>query len=186
MKLLVGLGNSGNQYNHTRHNLGYEVVEFLSKKWKLHFSKQSKLNADICITMQNQETIILAKPLPYVNLSGNTVQKIKNFYKLSNYDIWVISDDIDLEFGKIRTRIGGSSGGHNGLKDIIEKIGDNFVRIRIGIKTDELNKMDVSAFVLQKFNKNEKKSLDKIISQTANIIEDCIENKSIKHQSKTI
>lgn len=171
MKLIVGLGNPGEEYSKNRHNLGYMAVDSLADDWGVHFQSHQKLKSELLVTMHDNETIVLAKPQTYMNDSGKAVQKIKSFYKLANNDIWVISDDLDLDFGVIRTRVGGSSGGHNGLKDIIQNIGDDFVRIRCGIKNDELRQVPAEKFVLQNFSKTEQKKLDEIINRSLVIIE---------------
>jgi PTH1 family peptidyl-tRNA hydrolase len=118
-----------------------------------------------------------------MNLSGNSVQKIKNFYKLENSDIWVVSDDLDLDFDTIRVRVGGSSGGHNGLKSIIENIGDDFGRIRVGIKNELLAKQPAEKFVLDRFDADESKKLDGLIVATALSVDDYLKG-GLEHNSK--
>jgi len=182
MKLIAGLGNVGDEYENTRHNLGFMVIDEISKEYKLNIKNEKKLKADICVTMFNKETVILAKPTTYVNLSGDSVVKIANFYKIKTQDIWVISDDLDLDFGTIRVRLGGSSGGHNGLKDIIAKAGENFTRFRVGIKNDMLEKVPAEKFVLQKFNKEEQENLDAVVKKCAKIVLESLKN-GVKHTS---
>ena len=169
MKLIVGLGNPGKQYELTRHNVGFMVIDELIKKLGVELKSERKLKAEVAITLRT-ETLIIAKPETYMNLSGSSVAKIAQFYKISPQDIWVISDDLDLEFGTIRLRQGGSSGGHNGLKDIIEKIGDSFVRYRVGIKNEQTGNIPAEDFVLQKFNQTEQIQLQQIISKTLDLI----------------
>jgi PTH1 family peptidyl-tRNA hydrolase len=120
-----------------------------------------------------------------MNLSGSAVQKIKQFYKIENNDIWVVSDDLDLEFGTIRTRIGGSSGGHNGLKDIIENIGEDFVRIRVGIKNSLLSKQSAEEFVLKPFSKLEKEKLPEIVDKSVDVLKQNLEN-GVEHHTNSI
>ncbi len=182
MKLIVGLGNPGTEYAKTRHNLGYMVVDELCSRWGISLSNNDKLKTQIFTGLIDNQTLVLAKPQTFMNLSGQAVQKVKQFYKLNNADIWVISDDLDLEFGKIRTRIGGSSGGHNGLKNIIEQIGDDFVRIRIGIKNQTLTSIPADKFVLQIFDKNEENKLPDIINHTVQVILGSLEN-GVEHTS---
>jgi PTH1 family peptidyl-tRNA hydrolase len=181
MKLIVGLGNPGKQYELTRHNVGFMVIDDLIKKLGVELKSERKLKAEVAITLR-AETLIIAKPETYMNLSGSSVAKIAQFYKISPQDIWVISDDLDLEFGTIRLRQGGSSGGHNGLKDIIEKIGDNFVRFRVGIKNEQSGIIPAEDFVLQKFNQTEQMQLQQIISKTLNLILESLQ-KGIEHTS---
>jgi PTH1 family peptidyl-tRNA hydrolase len=169
MKLIVGLGNPGNKYESTRHNAGFMVIDELAKKLGVELSLERKLKAELAITLR-AETLILAKPATYMNLSGASVQKIAQFYKVKPEDIWVISDDLDLEFGTVRVRVGGSSGGHNGLKDIIEKVGEDFVRFRVGIKNDQTGIIPAEDFVLQKFNRDEQLKFPQIITKTLELI----------------
>jgi len=182
MKLIVGLGNTGTEYENTRHNLGFMVIDEICKKYKLNIKNEKKLKADMCVTMLDGETIILAKPTTFVNLSGDSVVKIANFYKIQTQDIWVISDDLALDFGTVRVRVGGSSGGHNGLKDVISKVGEDFTRFRIGIKNDMLEKVSTEKFVLQKFNKDEQEKLDDIVKKSAEIVIDSLKS-GVEHSS---
>jgi PTH1 family peptidyl-tRNA hydrolase len=182
MKLIVGLGNIGEEYTSTRHNIGFMVVDEICKKFKLATKNEKKLKADMCVTMLKGETIILAKPTTYVNLSGDSVVKIANFYKIQNQDIWVISDDLALDFGTIRVRVGGSSGGHNGLKDIIAKVGEDFTRFRVGIKNEMLEKVPTEKFVLQKFNKGELEKLEDTCLKASQLVLESLEN-GIEHTS---
>jgi len=176
MKLIIGLGNPGQEYTNTRHNLGFMVLDQIAKNWGVHFISNDKLKAELLVTMHMGNTVILAKPQTFMNLTGNSVQKIKNFYKLVNSDIWVVSDDIDLEFGTTRVRIGGGSGGHNGLKNIIENIGDDFGRIRLGIKNQMLTKQPAEKFVLDSFDSAEDKALLGLLEATAISIEDFLKS----------
>jgi len=182
MKLIVGLGNTGTEYENTRHNLGFMVIDEICKKYKLATKFEKKLKADMCVTMLDGETIILAKPTTFVNLSGDSVVKIANFYKIQTQDIWVISDDLALDFGTVRVRVGGSSGGHNGLKDVISKVGEDFTRFRIGIKNDMLEKVSTEKFVLQKFNKDEQEKLNDIVKKSAEIVIDSLKS-GVEHTS---
>lgn len=182
MKLIVGLGNPGQEYAHTRHNVGFMAIDKLAEQMKVNFSLERKLKAETAMLVHNNETLILAKPQTFMNLSGESVAKIAKFYKLEDSNIWVVSDDIDLGFGTIRVRYEGSSGGHNGLKSIIEKIGEEFGRFRIGIKNPSLEKISVEAFVLQKFSKVEAEQLPNIIDKTCTLIHHSLE-KGLEHSS---
>jgi PTH1 family peptidyl-tRNA hydrolase len=185
MKLIVGLGNPGSEYSETRHNLGYMVINELAKQMKVDLVLEKKLKADVAIFLHNNETLILAKPQTFMNLCGDSVSKITQFYKIKPEDVWVISDDIDLDFGKVRIRVGGSSGGHNGLKDIIAKLGEGFTRFRIGIKSSDLDKIPAEKFVLQKFTKKELAQLNEILKTTTMLIHHALEN-GIEHSSHHI
>lgn len=170
MKLIVGLGNPGSEYQLSRHNLGFMVLDNLAQTWGVHFDANKKLKSDVLATMYNGETIILAKPQTYMNLSGVAVQKIAHFYKLQPADIWVISDDIDLDLGELRVRTTGGSGGHNGLGNIIDSIGPDFVRIRVGIGSNRAHSIPSEAYVLQAFSTEEQTKLNSVIENVVTII----------------
>lgn len=185
MKLIVGLGNPGREYAHTRHNLGYMVLDHIAKQKGLQFDSCSKFFADTAEFKAGDEKVILVKPTTFVNNSGKAVQALAQFYKLDTSDVWVISDDLDLDFGKVRVRQGGSSGGHNGLRDIIEKLGEDFVRFRVGIKTPQLSQLDSKDFVLQRFSQSEKTRLPKILEQADELVKQTFSD-GIAHTSATV
>lgn len=133
MIAVIGLGNPGPRYQHTRHNLGFQVVDQLSAQLKLNWFKDDRLMAEIAEGQHGNSKIVLVKPLTFMNLSGQAVQKVLHRYRLKPSDCWVVVDDIALKPGTYRVRQGGSAGGHNGLKSIIETIGDQFYRFRLGV-----------------------------------------------------
>ena len=134
MKLFVGLGNPGKKYAGTRHNVGFMVIDELAKIWSVSMSKEKKFKGEIGSAHINGEKIILLKPTTYMNLSGESVQAVMDFYDLYNEDIIVIYDDIAMELGKVRGRERGSAGGHNGIKSMILHLaGEEFKRFKIGI-----------------------------------------------------
>ncbi|MFV9511731.1 aminoacyl-tRNA hydrolase [Tepidibacillus sp. LV47] len=156
MKLLVGLGNPGKQYENTKHNMGFLTIDqiLFDLKRETTFSTKTKWNALIYEGKIDDEKVILAKPLTYMNLSGEAVKPLLDWYKLNVHDLLVIYDDLDLPLGKIRLREKGSSGGHNGIKSIIQYLNTTeFKRIRIGIGKPEEN--DVVDYVLTPFQKEE-------------------------------
>ena len=158
MLLICGLGNVGSEYTNTRHNVGFNVVDLLAEKYNSCFSLKQKFKAEVAFTQYNQEDIILAKPLTYVNLSGQAIQLLCNYYKLPLEKIIVIHDDLELPCGKIKVKIGGSHAGHNGLKSIDQLIGKDYIRIRIGIDRPIFG--EVSSYVLGKIPPKEKVILD--------------------------
>ncbi|HQF57123.1 MAG TPA: aminoacyl-tRNA hydrolase [Candidatus Magasanikbacteria bacterium] len=172
MYLIVGLGNPGKQYEKTRHNVGFMVLENLQEKlleygiskWEL----SKKFNAEICGTSINNQKIILVKPMTFMNDSGIAVQIISHFYKIKIQELIVIHDDKDLPLGEIKIQTGCGDAGHNGIKSIIKHLGTkNFHRIRIGIASENPKKMaDTAKFVLNKFAFSEKKKINEIIEQT--------------------
>lgn len=133
MKLIAGLGNPGKEYEHTRHNMGFDVVDELASRWHVLNWKEA-FKAEIATVVVHGEKVCLMKPLTYMNLSGEAVGTAARFYKIDAEDIWVICDDLDLPAGRTRIRKKGSAGGHNGLKSIIAHLGtQNFTRFRIGV-----------------------------------------------------
>lgn len=174
MKIIVGLGNIGGKYVKTRHNCGFLVLDQFVKELedegiKVVWKEESKFKAIIAKTKYNNEDLLLVKPTTLMNLSGEAVSKIVNFYKEPLENLTVIFDDIDLPLGKIRIRDKGSAGTHNGMKSVIEKLGtENFKRIRIGIESrGELTpkQQDTSSFVLSEFTKKEYKGIGTAIKE---------------------
>ncbi|MDD2916494.1 MAG: aminoacyl-tRNA hydrolase [Candidatus Gracilibacteria bacterium] len=162
MKLIVGLGNPGKEYAITRHNVGFLFIDFLRDTLNFEPWKESKFKGIISEGTLKGERTILLKPLTFMNLSGESVAALVNFYKIPPSDILVLSDDIDMNFGKIRLRSGGSSGGQNGLKSIMQHLGtEEFSRLKIGIGRDE--RYSVSDWVLSKFQDEELERLKKEI-----------------------
>lgn len=133
MKIIAGLGNPGKEYEHTRHNMGFDVIDILADRFRvLNWKKDMK--ADIAQVTVNGEKILLVKPLTYMNNSGEAVGAIAKYYKVPLEDIYIICDDLDLPPGKTRIRKKGSAGGHNGMKSLIAHLGsEQFVRFRIGV-----------------------------------------------------
>ena len=162
MKLIVGLGNPDKKYEGTYHNIGFCAVEKIAKLYHTQFSKKmcSSIIAETCF---GKEKIILAKPMTYMNLSGTAVYEFIKKYKIQPKDVFVIVDDIDLEKGKFRFRENGSAGSHNGMKDIVSKIGTEFHRLRIGIGRDE--NMDLADYVLSKIDNESKNLIDNAMNE---------------------
>lgn len=155
MFLIVGLGNPGREYISTRHNVGFMALDALSREYRLVFHDKSKFNSQLAVGELNSNSVILCKPETYMNLSGEAVQPVSSYYKISLDKIIVIHDDIDLPLGKIGYKIGGGAGGHNGLKSIDKHLGQNYHRIRIGIGRPEDQAYEISNFVLGKFSPEE-------------------------------
>ena len=170
MKLVVGLGNKGREYENTRHNMGFMLVDRYLQYKNITDKFKEKFNAMYIETTINNEKVIFIKPMTYMNNSGIAVRSFVDFYKLNSEDILVISDDLDLDLGKFRLRRNGSSGGHNGLKSIISHLGtDNFKRLRIGISND---KDDVINYVLSKFSKKELNEIDTMFDTLVDVLDD--------------
>ncbi len=166
MKLIVGLGNPGRDYEKTRHNTGFMVLDEVAKQLNVDVNTK-KFKALIGTTKVKGETVILMKPQTYMNLSGEAVGECVRFYNLPISDVLVLVDDLDLPVGKLRLREKGSSGGQNGLKNINAHLGtQEFKRIRIGIGKDPL--MLTADYVLSKFRKEEKQAFEEAKEKAAN------------------
>lgn len=174
MKFIVGLGNPGPQYAQTRHNLGFMIVDELARRLGSQWRTESKFQAAVTEApappAASGQKILLAKPHTFMNLSGEAVQKLMQFYKIAPQDVWVICDDLDTPFGKLRLRTGGASGGHNGLGSIIEHIGPSFTRVRVGISMNDRISEPSETYVLRPFNSDEQPHLVQIITAAADII----------------
>ena len=157
MKLIVGLGNPGREYEKTRHNIGFNVLDLLADKYNITFSENKKFNALEASFNLIGEKVILVKPLTFMNLSGDSVIKYINYYDIDVNDLLVIHDDLDMELGKIRIVFDSSSGGHNGIKSIINNLNSKkFTRLKIGISHNK--NIDTKDYVLGKFKPSRRRS----------------------------
>lgn len=182
MFLIVGLGNPGKEYEHTRHNVGFIFTDYVSSHY--NFSPpRARFKSEISEGMVNGHKILLQKPLTYMNLSGSAVLQAMNFYKIPIDNIIVIHDDLDLAVGKIRVKIGGGAGGHNGLKDIDARLGKEYARVRIGIGHPG-DKDAVSNYVLSRFGQEDKQIIDEIIDAATNNIGLLLEGDSNRFTTK--
>lgn len=164
MKIILGLGNPGSQYDGTRHNIGFAVLDELRDQFKLPaFSLQKKFEAEVSEGMVDGRKIMLVKPQTFMNLSGVSARKVLDFYKLSPADVFVVQDELDLPLGKFKISTDSSAAGHNGIKNLIEHFGTQaFSRLRIGIATDRQDASclrDAHDFVLDRFGAEETKAL---------------------------
>lgn len=176
IKLVVGLGNIGTEYFGTRHNIGFEIVEEFTKN--IHhaavWGDSKDFKSQIVKLLHGDTRLVLLKPNTYMNESGQAVRLAKDYFKISLKDVIVVHDDIDIPFGEIRTKTGGGSAGHNGIKSISEAIGEDFQRVRVGVGRPENEKMDVSSFVLSKFNQQETDKIPEIITAAATRLNEII------------
>jgi len=168
MKLIVGLGNPGDIYRDSRHNIGFSVVKALAKTCKISFRRESGSCSLIGKGKVRDEVVVLAMPLTFMNLSGSAVSALLKKYKISLEDLLVICDDLDLEFGRMRIRPLGSSGGQRGLKSIIAALNSQeFCRLRVGIGRPH-HAVDAADFVLSRFKRNELAEAKEIIERAGN------------------
>ena len=168
MKLIIGLGNPGNEYKNTRHNIGFYYLDLFANKYNTIFKEKfnglySKINI-------NGEDVILVKPLTYMNLSGNSVIEFVKFYNIENNNILIIYDDKNFEVGKFKIKRNGSDGGHNGIKSVLSVLHTNDIsRVKVGISMPSDSLMD---YVLGNFSKEDKEKLDNLYPILCNIIDD--------------
>jgi len=176
MKLIVGLGNPGREYNETRHNIGFMVLDYYLQQKDIYLG-QNKFNGEYTIYHINQESVIFLKPLSYMNLSGEVIAKFVHFYQIKIEDIFIIHDDLDLEIGTIKLKSMGSSGGHNGLKNIELMLStQKYKRLKIGISNNK--NIDTKDYVLGKFKKDELEQLQLLMPNLVKIIDQFIQNVS--------
>ena len=170
MKLIVGLGNPGKDYENTRHNIGFMVVDKYLKNKNLDTNK-SKFDGKYIDIIVNDEKVIFLKPQKYMNLSGEVVKKYIDYFKINIKDILIIHDDLDQELGNIKLKQNSSSGGHNGIKDIEKNIGTkDYKRLKIGISNNKM--IDTKDYVVGHFSKEEKEIINNSINICINIIND--------------
>jgi peptidyl-tRNA hydrolase, PTH1 family len=173
MKLIIGLGNPDKEYEFTRHNFGWLVLDSLVTKKELNWTKHKQSNSLLTTWQGKKEKIVLAKPLTYMNNSGQAIKALKQFYKIPTNKIIVIYDDIDLPYGKIRISKNRGAGGHNGVDSTIQNLkSKDFKRIRLGIGP-QLGKAE--DYVLKKFSSTEKKNLNEILDTSHLILENILD-----------
>lgn len=166
MKVIVGLGNPTEKYKNTRHNVGFILLDKVAEQKNLTWEFEKKFNALICKDTAGtfgdyRGPILYVKPQTYMNLSGDSVSKILNYFNLTSEDLIIVHDDVDLPFGKTKKAVGAGHAGHNGVKDIIAKLGTkDFERLRFGVGRPENNQFEVGDYVLSKFTSEEMRFLE--------------------------
>lgn len=184
MYLIVGLGNPGKEYENTRHNIGFDVIERLAKRNNIRLNKM-KFNSVYGDGLINGEKVILAKPQTYMNNSGVAIAEIKKFYKIEDEDIIVIVDDIDIDFASLRIKQKGSAGSHNGLKSIIQHLShQNFPRLKVGVGKKKHPNQDLADFVLSKFDKSEQPYIDEAVDNASMAVEEIISSNILDAMNK--
>ncbi len=182
MKLIIGLGNVGAKYMFTRHNVGFMLVDKIAMDNSVTFKENSKLKSLIAKFTADEE-IMLVKPTTYMNLSGEAMRAVIDYYKISPEDMIIVYDDLSLNLGKIRFRANGSDGGHNGIKSIIQHLGSkNFARLKIGIGPQP--PIPSEAFVLQNFGKDSLEELKSVLKVSEEAIDFYFKNGIEKTQCK--
>lgn len=173
MKLIVGLGNPSEAYQHTRHNTGFMALDYFAESCQAEFHLATQFKGMLASVLMNGHKALLLKPMTYMNLSGESVQAVMHYYKISCEDLLVISDDLDSPTGRVRVRANGSAGGHNGHKNIMTHLGTTeYKRIKIGIGRSPV--IPVVDWVLQRFSESERPLIKQAIEQTSSAIRDFI------------
>jgi PTH1 family peptidyl-tRNA hydrolase len=173
--LIVGLGNPGKEYDGTRHNIGFAAInEFAQANDFGPWIHKKDLRCEMANARLGSTQVIAIKPTTFMNLSGEAVQAVAHFYKIPAERILAIYDEIDIEFGQIRLRTGGSSAGHNGVKSLIQHIGESFGRIRIGVGPKTPEQMDSADFVLAKFSSEQQTQLKNLTRETTAILSEYV------------
>lgn len=184
--IIVGLGNPGKEYEGTRHNIGFACIDSLAEK--LDFPDWSTKKDLYCT--QTQQTIadtriILVKPTTFMNDSGKAVLATTQFYKIPTAQLLVVHDELDIPYGQIRTRVGGSAAGHNGVQSIIQLVGEEFGRVRIGIQNEISAKADSKDFVLGKFSKEEQSLISSLLRETNAVLSEYIHGQPLAHETRS-
>lgn len=175
MKIILGQGNPGIEYEKTRHNVGFLALDFFAHQKSVEFAAKPKFHADIAELTEAGEKVLLVKPVTFYNETGKCARVLADFYKVATTDILVIHDELALPFGTLRTRVRGSDAGNNGIKSLNAHLGENYARIRVGTSNELLEKMGSFDFVLSKFNTEEAEKLQKnIFPEITKIIDDFI------------
>jgi PTH1 family peptidyl-tRNA hydrolase len=180
--LVIGLGNPGDEYANNRHNIGFMVLDKYQTSHDFSGWVQKKdLGCELAIGQIGSTRVILAKPTTFMNNSGDAAQKLQKFYRIYNQETVVIHDELDIEFGTIRTRMGGSSAGHNGIKSLSSQIGEDYGRIRIGIGPKKPEQIDSADFVLQDFSSEQQELLPKIINEACSLTDEATTGQLPEH-----
>ncbi len=172
MQLIVGLGNPGKEYQQTRHNFGFMLLDYLADQHHFSFQSHKKSKSEMCETQWQNQKIIFVKPQTFMNLSGESVQYFSGFYQIPATNILVIYDDLDLNLGILRLAKQGSSGGHNGIKSIHQHLGhSNFGRLKLGIGRPNPPQKPVNTHVLEPFNKQELPHVKDVLKNASECLE---------------
>lgn len=170
--MVVGLGNIGAEYDGTRHNIGFAAIDYCAAQYDAPWALKKDLKAHVASTTIGSTRVLFVKPTTFMNLSGEAVQAVARFYKVPQKDMLIVHDELDIDFGKIRTSNDGSHAGNNGIKSIIGIFGEQFSRIRVGIGPKTPAQLDAADFVLGMFTAAQQKQLSLIIKEVASMVAD--------------
>lgn len=185
--LIIGLGNPGDEHQRTRHNIGFAVIDHFAKEnnfpsWHI----KNDLKCQLSLQTLGETRVILCKPSTYMNNSGEAASAVQRFYRVYNVNTLVIYDELAIPFGQLRSRMGGSDAGHNGVKSLITHLGDDFARLRVGIGTELAQKADSASFVLDKFSKLEQEKLPLVTREATAMITEYIFSGQLPHDTRKI
>ena len=169
MKAIVGLGNPGSQYKGTRHNVGFDVVDEIARRGAVTF-ESAPAQALIARWRRPEEAVLLVKPLTFMNLSGQAIGELARYFKIEIVDLIVVVDEVQLPLGKLRARQRGSAGGHNGLKSVIEHLGPDLSRLRLGVGRGDARR-DLADHVLARFDQDEAAEVERMTTRAADAAE---------------
>lgn len=185
--LIVGLGNPESKYDGTRHNIGFQVIDYFAKANRFPaWTEKKDLKAQISSSNLGDSRVIVVKPTTYMNNSGEAVQAVQRYFRIYNQNTLVVYDELAIPFGQLRTRLGGSDAGHNGVKSLISHMGEDFGRLRIGIGSETSKNADAAMFVLKKFNKEEQGLLSQILRESNALITEFIYGDGLPHETRHI
>ncbi len=182
--LIVGLGNVGKEFEGTRHNIGFAVIDELASKQRFDpWTDKKDLKCLMTSQTIGESRVFLIKPTTFMNLSGEAVQAVLHFYKIPPDNMLAVHDELDVPFGQIRTRVGGSAAGHNGIKSIIQHRSEEFGRVRVGIQAE--TKQDASDFVLSRFSKTEQSHMPELLKETTAILTEYIHTGNLLSETRS-
>src|SRR3989344_3710872 len=185
--LILGLGNPGKKYAGTRHNIGFAIIDDFAQKNEFPgWTTRKDLKCQLTMANLGENRVILGKPTTFMNLSGEALQAVQHFYRVYNPQTLAVYDELAIPFGQLRTRLGGSDAGHNGVKSLIQHLGKDFGRLRIGVGNNIAKKADAADFVLGKFTKDEKEKLPLILRESNALITEFIFSGTLPHDTRTV
>jgi PTH1 family peptidyl-tRNA hydrolase len=184
--LIVGLGNVGKEFDGTRHNIGFAAVDELAARQDMgSWTVKMDLKCQLVMSTIGSTRVILCKPTTMMNLSGEAVQAVSNFYKINPADIVVVHDELDIAFGQIRTRMGGSDAGNNGIKSVTQHLGEDYGRVRIGIGPKRPAQIDSADYVIGKFRPTQQKQLKNLLQETTAILTEYIHSGQLTAETRS-
>ncbi len=185
--LVIGLGNPGKSYEGTRHNIGFAVVNDFARRNEFQpWIAKKDLKCELTINSLGGNRIILCRPATFMNDSGQSAAAVQSFYKISSSDTLAIYDELAIPLGQLRSRVGGSDAGHNGVKSLIGHIGEGFGRLRVGIGSELATKTEASNFVLSRFTKQEQEQLPAIIKEAGVMLSEYIFSGELPHDTRSV